>query len=66
MPIIAVFTKYDRLVDHIRIYDESVTGPDDEEVKVKAKLDQFYVAFRELIGERRKIPQIAVSSECDN
>ena len=66
VPIIAIFTKYDQLVDHICIYDESITGPDDEEAKVKAKLDQLCVTFREQIGETTKIPQIAVSSECDN
>ena len=66
MPIIAIFTKYDQLIEHIAFYDNSEN--DSEEVKVKAQTvleEQYIKPFKEQISGKTKIPNVAVSSECD-
>lgn len=65
VPIVAIFTKYDKLVDHIRIY-ENFAGRNEKAV-INAKLDELCVRpFREQIGGMTKIPTIEVSSEYNN
>ena len=77
VPIIAIFTKFDRLVNHILIRDRSlhdVARLDEKDVKEKAEneaktsLDELcFKPFKEqVVRMTRNIPPIAVSSECDN
>ena len=66
MPIIAIFTKYDKLVDHFFFLDSSVTGLDEAKARAKARLNELCVKpFKEQIV-KKNIPEIPVSSECDN
>ena len=62
VPIIAIFTQYDRLVEHIKYYD----NPKGSDERIKARLDKLCVKpFAEQIRGKTNIPNIAVSSECD-
>lgn len=69
VPIIAIFTKYDHLVDHIHIYDNP-EGKTKAELgaKASAKLEASCVKpFKAKISGNTNIPVIRVSaSECDN
>jgi GTPase Era involved in 16S rRNA processing len=62
MPIIAIFTKFDMLVDHIEIYEE-YTNPERRDELINAKLDELCVKpFEEQIHGKTKIRHIAVST----
>jgi hypothetical protein len=70
VPIIAIFTKYDKLVDYIKTY-EKFEGLDEEaearakEARAREKLEEICAKpFREQIAGKTKIPDIPVSSEC--
>ena len=65
MPIIAIFTKYDRLVDEITIYDNP-RDSSEKKAKAEAKLEELCIKpFEDHIGQTTQIPHIAISSECD-
>ena len=77
VPVIAIFTKFDRLVNHVLIQDHNLQdvarlGEKDAKEKAeneaKASLEELCLKpFRErVVGMTRNIPVIAVSSECDN
>jgi GTP-binding protein EngB required for normal cell division len=58
MPIIAIFTKYDKLVDHINFYYDN---PSEE--RINAGLNELCIKpFAEQIRGKTKIPNIAVST----
>jgi len=62
MPIIAIFTKYDRLVAHFKFkyYD----NPEGIDQRIKARLDELCVKpFADQIHGKTNIPNIAVSTE---
>ena len=62
VPIIAIFTQYDRLVDYIQYYD----NPEGSDERIKARLDELCAKpFADQIRGKTNIPSIAVSSECD-
>jgi hypothetical protein len=64
VPIIAIFTQYDRLVEQIRYYDNPEGS--DELKKIKARLDELCVKpFAEQFHGKTNIQNKAVSSECD-
>ena len=69
VPIIAIFTKYDALVDHIIYHSDDVFTEHDEKVEAEArtKLDELCIKpFTQKIGKKTNIPSIPVSSECGN
>jgi len=60
MPIIAIFTQYDRLVEHFKYYG----NPERSDERIKARLDELCVKpFAEQIDGKTNIPNIAVSTE---
>ena len=73
VPIIAIFTKFDRLVNDIRI-SGNFPGLDGKALQervyseAQARLSELcFMPFREqMVKMTRKIPEIAVSSECDS
>ena len=66
MPIIAIFTKCDKLVDYFLFYDSSVTGLDEAKARVKARLNELCVKPAKEQIVKKNIPDIPVSSGCDN
>jgi hypothetical protein len=66
VPIIAIFTKYDQLVDHIDIFENPERNFEKAKAKAQVRLEELcFKPFKEQISGRTKIPHIAVSSECD-
>ena len=75
VPIIAIFTKFDTLVNRVRIRNlNNFAGLDKRDAKERAKneaeanLDELcFKPFRkQVVRMTRDIPVVAVSSECDN
>jgi len=74
VPIIAIFTKYDRLVKHICLRNSRKFARLDKKLvqekienEVKADLDKlcFSPFRRRIVGMTQNISEIVVSSECD-
>ena len=68
VPIIAIFTKYDNLVDHICFFENPGQKTKAELLpKASARWEELCVKpFKAKISGNTSIPVIRVSSECDN